>query len=243
MLDDWLSKSKWKDRLQRFATRHVGTRSANQLTLVGLVLGLASAGAIFLTRYFPDPRWSPQGTFTREDACLTLATALMIGSFFLDVLDGAVARSREPTAFGGVLDVFCDRTVEVAILGAIVATDPARLLWPGFLSVAAIVLCITIFLALGGVVKQEALSDTEKALYYTRGIMERGETEIFLVFLTVVPELRVHALWIFAGLVLVTALQRLYIATRLLRPKARSPAPSPGEQRSTAAHEPPELGE
>ena len=141
----------------------------------------------------------------------------MVISFFLDVLDGAVARLEGKTIFGGILDIFCDRTVEISIIIAIISTDPLTLTWPGIFSLGAIVLCITMFLLIGGAFNPEILDDQKKVIYYRRGIMERSETLIFLLAITVIFFLRFILLWTFAILVFITALLRLKDAYNLFK--------------------------
>ena len=82
-------------------------------------------------------------------------------SFVIDTLDGSVARFEEPTIFGGILDIFCDRLVEVFIIIAIVATNPSNLIWPGMFTLAAIVMCISMFLIVGGIIKRDELDKWE----------------------------------------------------------------------------------
>jgi phosphatidylglycerophosphate synthase len=124
-------------------------------------------------------------------------------------------RLEEPSEFGGILDMFCDRIVEVSLIIAIISTDPSNLLWPGIFSLGAIVLCITMFLVVGGSIKAEALKETQKVIYYRKGLMERSETFMFLLLITLFIWLRWILLWLFAALVFLTALLRLYDAYKI----------------------------
>ncbi len=199
MIDNWFYKTKLKKGITKFVKKFLfGKVSANSLTISGLILGLLSALFIFLSGIL---RWTLE--------LLIISAILMFISFFLDVLDGTLARLEEPTTFGGILDMFCDRTVEVFIIIAIVSTDPFQLVWPGLFTLGAIVLCITIFLVVGGAVKSEDLEETQKLLYYSHGIMERSETFIFLILITLFIVWRLILFWIFSILILITALQRL----------------------------------
>jgi phosphatidylglycerophosphate synthase len=139
----------------------------------------------------------------------------MVLSFVFDAFDGALARMQEPSKFGGILDMFCDRTVEVSIIIAIISTNSILLMWPGILSLGAIVLCITMFLIVGGSVKAENLSQNQKIIYYRKGLMERSETFLSLLFINIFIVLRWVLLWIFFILVFITALLRLYDAYRI----------------------------
>ncbi len=199
MIDKWLSKTKLNNFFEKLTRKlFLEKISANTITLIALITGLLSALSIFLS-----------GLLIWTLELIICAIALMLISFFLDVLDGVLARLQGPTTFGGILDIFSDRTVEVFIIVSIISIDPIDLMWPGIVSLSSIILCITIFLLVGGNVKAENLNETKKVIYYQSGIMERSETFIFLLLTTVLIPWRNIILWIFALLVLITALLRL----------------------------------
>lgn len=199
MIDNWFQKSKLKNSINQLVRKLLlGRISANSLTIIGLVLGLLSSLFIFLS-----------GIIDLFFEFVIISTILMSLSFFIDLLDGAVARMEEPTTFGGILDIFCDRIVEIFILLAIVSTDPINLMWPGLFSLSAIILCITIFLIIGGAVREGDLKEQQKVIYYSHGIMERTETFLFLFVITIFFQWRVILLWLFAILIFITAFQRL----------------------------------
>ncbi len=199
MIDKWLSKSKLNNGLEKLSKKLFFEKiSANQLTIIGLFIGLLSALSILLSEFSP---W----TFE----LIICSIILMIFSFFFDVLDGAVARLEKPSIFGGILDIFCDRTVEVSIIMALISTDPSSLMWPGIFSLGAIILCITMFLIVGGSIKEAELEESKKIIYYRFGLMERSETFIFLLLITILVLWRFILLMIFAVLVFITALLRL----------------------------------
>ena len=199
MIDKWLSKSKLKNGIEKLANKLLlGKISANQLTLTGLLIGLLSSFFIFLS-----------GLLLWKLELIVCSIVLMVISFFFDVLDGAVARLEEPTTFGGILDIFCDRTVEVSIIIALISTDPSILMWPGIFSLGAVILCITMFLLVGGSVEAKDLEESKKVIYYRHGLMERSETFLFLLFTTIFIVWRFFLLWVFAALVFITALLRL----------------------------------
>jgi len=199
MIDKWLSKSKLKNGIEKLANKLLlGKISANQLTLTGLLIGLLSSFFIFLS-----------GLLLWKLALIVCSIVLMVISFFFDALDGAIARLEEPTTFGGILDIFCDRTVEVSIIIALISTDPLILMWPGIFSLGAVILCITMFLLVGASVKAKDLEESKKVIYYRHGLMERSETLLFLLFTTIFIVWRFILLWAFAVLVFITALLRL----------------------------------
>lgn len=207
MLDNWLSKSKLKKWVENFTKRHLlGKISPNQITIMGLVIGLISAFTIFLS-----------GTLPWMIELMIVSSIMMVISFIMDAFDGALARLNEPTILGGVLDMFCDRTVEVSIIIALISTDPIQLTWPGIFSLASMVLCITMFLVVGGAIKAEELKEAQKVIYYRKGLMERSETFLILLFINILFFWRNWLLWIFASLVFLTALLRLRDASNLFR--------------------------
>ena len=209
MIDSWFNKTKLKKRVEDFVRKSLyGKVSANQLTILGLLLGIGSAFFIFLSSLMLE-----LGLLL-----LIISAVLMSLSFIVDIFDGAMARIDEPTVFGGVLDIFCDRTVEVCIIMALISTDPLNLMWPGIFLLGAIILCLTMFLTVGGAIKPEDLDETQKVIYYRRGLMERTETFIFLVIASMLylGSGRIVLFVIFGILVLLTAILRLRDAYILL---------------------------
>jgi phosphatidylglycerophosphate synthase len=199
MIDKWLSKSKLNGFLEKIVRRlFLNKISANSITLLALITGILSALSIFLS-----------GLLTWELELLVCAVSLMTLSFVLDALDGALARIEKPTTFGGILDIFSDRTVEVLIIISIISVDPQNLIWPGIISLGSIILCLTMFLLIGGTVKNKNLEDSQKVIYYRTSVMERSETLIFLILITILIPWRTIILWLFGTLILLTAFLRL----------------------------------
>ena len=207
MLDKWLSKTKFNLLIEKIVRKiFLNKVSANQITVIALILGLMSALCIFLS-----------GLLVWEIELVIFASILMFISFLFDAFDGILARIDKPTAFGGILDIFSDRTVEVFIIISIISTDPTNLIWPGVFSLGSIVLCITMFLLIGAVVKEEDLDETKKIIYYRQGLIERSETFLFLLFITIFILYRFLLLWVFTILIFFTAVFRLRDAYILLR--------------------------
>lgn len=203
MLDNLLSKTKFKKRFDVFFAKILKNRlSANQLTLLGLGFGVISALLIFLSSVFT----------TYFLIILSSGIILMILSFFVDLLDGAIARSNEATVFGGILDMVCDRTVEVSIIIAIILSDPLNLVIPGIFLLSSIVLCITVFLSVGHAIKREENEENQKFIFYSGGLMERSETFLMLLIILILIYFRYLLLWIFTILICFTTLQRLKFA-------------------------------
>jgi len=207
MIDKWLSKTKLNIYLENLVRKlFLGKISANKITTSALLIGLLSALSIFLS-----------GILIFEIPLIISAAILMCISFFFDALDGILARLKQPTIFGGILDIFCDRTVEVLIIISLISTAPQMLMWPGIFSLGGIVLCISMFLLVGGAVIADTLEENKKVIYYRHGLIERSETLIFLLLMTILIPLRSILLWIFSILVLITALLRLRDAYLILK--------------------------
>ena len=191
MIDSWLFKTKFKEAYEKFVKKvFLGKISANQLTILGLVFGLVSSFLIYFSGIF----------LALAITFMVCSAIVMTVSFFIDTLDGSIARLEGPTIFGGILDIFCDRLVEISIIIAIVTTDPTNLIWAGLFSLAAIVLCISMFLIVGGIIKRDNIESISKVITYQSGLMERSETFFFLLALIVLIPWRLIILWIFTAL-------------------------------------------
>ncbi len=210
MIDKWLSKSKLKNSYDNFVQKlFLGRVSPNLITIIGLIIGLLTALTIFLSNLFLQLNF----------ILIVISIVLMIISFFFDTLDGALARAKGKTIFGGILDIFCDRTVEIFIIISIVSTNLKDLIYPGLFSLGAIILCITMFLLIGGAYNSEEINDKKKVIYYHGGLMERSETLIFFLAIVIFYFWRIILLWTFAILVFITALLRLRDAYLLFKEK------------------------
>lgn len=171
MLDYWLSKSKFKDSYEKFVQKLFKNKiSANGLSLINFLIGLICALFIFLSGIIHD-----YFIFLYLSSII-----LMVISFVYDTFDGPIARLEGITKLGGVLDIFCDRFFEVSIIIAFVSTDPLRLMFPGLLSLGAMVLCISMFLLSGILVNNNELNDFSKVIPYRKGFIERSE--ILIIF-------------------------------------------------------------
>ena len=174
--------------------------SANAVTLIGLVVGLAAAATIAVGQTG------------------LVAVLLVLASRLADGLDGAVARARGKTDFGGYLDIACDFAFYAAIPAAFVIANPAQngaagaVLLASFYVNGATFLGYAILAAKQGM---ETKSRGEKSLYFTAGLLEGTETILFFVIVVLWPSTFATAAWIFAGLCLVTASSRVVLARRV----------------------------
>lgn len=173
--------------------------SADAVTLIGLALGLLAAGLL---------------AFGHAGLLVVLP---LLASRLADGLDGAVARARGKTDFGGFLDIVCDFVFYAAIPLAFVLRDPAAngaagaFLLLSFYINGATFLGYAILAAKRGL---ETRSRGEKSLYFTAGLLEGSETIGFFVLITLWPGSFALAAWLFGALCLVTALARVLLARR-----------------------------
>ena len=176
--------------------------SANTVTLAGFALGLTAAALLALG-------WSG----------LWVALVLL-ASRLADGLDGAVARVRGKTDFGGYLDIAADFAFYGAIPLAFVLRDPdANGLAGAFLLFSFYVNGAT-FLGHAVLAAKRGMETTirgEKSLYFTPGLLEGTETIVFLLLIAVWPGLFVPGAWVFGLLCLLTALARVVLASRTFR--------------------------
>ncbi len=208
MIDSWLSKTKFKDAYEKFVRKFfLGKISANQLTIIGLIFGLIGSFLIYLSSLFED----------LLIFMIIISVSIVSISFFIDTIDGSVARYEGPTIFGGILDIFCDRLVEISIIISLVASDSLNLIWAGMFSLAAIILCISMFLIVGGITKRNSVENKSKVITYQTGLMERSETFLFFLAMIILIPWRLILLWIFSSLVFTTAILRLIKARKLFK--------------------------
>jgi len=203
MLDGWI-RPRIDPGLNRagawLAARGV---SANQVTGIGLALGLGAAGAVAV------------GAFG-------LAAVLVVLGRLADGLDGAVARGGsqgEPgtergTDLGGYYDIVADFVFYAALpLGFAVSVDPL----PAAFLLAAFYINGASFLAYAILAEKRGLktrAQGEKSLFYSAGLMEGTETVAFFLAMCLFPAAFAPLAWVFGALCLVTAAGRVAEARR-----------------------------
>jgi phosphatidylglycerophosphate synthase len=184
---------------RRLAALGVG---ADGVTLAGLVAGLAAATVIAVA----GPWWG--------------ALVLVLASRVLDGLDGAVARAKAKTDFGGYLDIVCDFAFYAAIPLAFVLRDPVANGLAGAFVLASFYINGATFLGYAVLAEKRGLqtrSRGDKSLYFTAGLLEGTETIAFFAALCLWPNLFAPMAFVFGGLCLVTAFVRVVIAARSFR--------------------------
>ncbi len=175
--------------------------SADTVTLAGLALGLAAGLAIVLEAFF-------------------VAILFILASRLADGLDGAVARARGVTDFGGYLDITCDYVFYATIPLAFVVLDPQAH------GVAGAFLLLSFYVNAGSFLGFAVLAERKKmrsdahgvkTLYFTGGLLEGTETIAFFLLLCLFPTYFIPLSLGFGVLCLVTALARVLLAAKVFR--------------------------
>lgn len=170
--------------------------TANALTAVGLVVGLAGAAAI-------------AGGHVGWGLAFTIANRL------LDGLDGAVARACGPTDIGGYFDIVADFAFYVAVpVGfGFMAPEHAR---PALVLVASFVLTGASFLAFA-IIAAKRQVDTHahgrKSFFYSTGLAEGTETIAVFIMMCLAPAWFGLIAYAYALLCVLTVVQRSVLAT------------------------------
>ncbi|MBS1885682.1 MAG: CDP-alcohol phosphatidyltransferase family protein [Actinobacteria bacterium] len=146
----------------------------------------------------------------------TLALVLWLLNRTLDGLDGPLARRTGAGALGGLLDFVADFVVYSGfVVGVAIAEPDARL--------ACVILLATYLvnnvalLSFSSLVERLDLSyGDERSLRFTSGLAEGTETIVVYVLFCLFPGAAEEIAWGFAGLVALTAMQRLALAVRVL---------------------------
>lgn len=173
--------------------------SANTVTLVGLGLGLLAA---VLVAY----------------GATIWALLPLLASRLADGLDGAVARAREKTDFGGYLDIVADFFFYGAVPAAFVFADPAANGAAGAFLLLSFYVNGTSFLGYAALAERYRLISTargSKSVYFAGGLLEGTETILFLVALCLWPAAFAPMAWVFGALCFLTAGARVIMARQV----------------------------
>ncbi len=141
-----------------------------------------------------------------------LSIILLWISGFLDAVDGSMARQGgKVSAVGTLLDIWLDRLVEISyiISFAMVCNEATFAL---MILACTIILSMTVFLTSGTLIENTGI----KSFHYQAGLMERTEGFIMFTFMIIFyHHMKILAI-VYAMLILYTAMQRLYIAIKVL---------------------------
>lgn len=176
-----------------------GSLTANAVTTLGAAIGAAAGVAIAMQRF-------------------GLALLLIVINRILDGLDGALARWRGPTDFGGYLDSIADYVFYAAVPLGFAVAHPAWTL-PAAVLLASFLLSGSSFLAFAALATKRGLTtDAQgpKSFFYLRGLAEGTETIAVFILAVLRPDWFAWLAYGFAVLCVLTAAQRLFAARRLL---------------------------
>jgi phosphatidylglycerophosphate synthase len=172
--------------------------SANALTITGALLGVSGGAAIGHQQF-------------------AFGLLLILVNRILDGFDGAVARIKGPTEYGGYLDTLSDFLFYVSVPVGFGLVSQANL-FPALLLVASFTLTAVSFLGFAAIAARRGNDDDAhgpKAFIYSRGLMEGGETiAFFILFCLFPPHFPILAM-IFAALCILTVAQRLILAAKI----------------------------
>lgn len=176
----------------------------NVVTLIGFGIGIAACLAI------ATGRWA-------------LAIPLWLGNRVADGLDGPLARASGPegaTEVGGFLDIMADFAIYGGVIVAFgYAVPDARM--AALVVMLAYYLSGSAFLAWSSLATRKAtrreMSGDGRSLHFPAGLAEGTETIIAYLVLLALPGHTATVLWIWAGIVGVTVVQRIGFIVANLR--------------------------
>ncbi len=169
--------------------------SANGLTLVGLLVGLACLPLLAIEAY----GW---------------ALVCCLANRLIDGLDGAVARIRGPTDFGGYADIVADMVFYAAVVLGFALARPENAIWAALL-LAAFVGTASSFLGYAVIAAKRGEQSHfrgRKSFYHAAGLIEGSETIVFTVIMMIFPIFFKYISIVFAILCAITVVGRLAAA-------------------------------
>ncbi|MGH9171830.1 MAG: CDP-alcohol phosphatidyltransferase family protein [Acidimicrobiales bacterium] len=148
------------------------------------------------------------------------ALALWLANRLADGLDGPVARAKGASDLGGYLDIVADFSIYGGFVAGVAVGVPAARL-------ACVVLLLayyvsgTAFLALSSLLERRGKSPATdgRSLRFVGGLAEGAETIAVYTLFCLLPGAAAVIAWSFAAAVGVTAVQRIVLGVRLLRPR------------------------
>lgn len=168
--------------------------SADSVTILALLLGIFASILLYFNQNI-------------------IAVLILWLSGYLDAVDGSIARkTNSSSSFGTVLDITSDRIVEI---GIIVATGIkfVDVRFNLIILLSCILLSMVIFLTVGAVSEKSGI----KSFYYQAGVAERSEGFIMFSIMMLSKTYLGIVINIFAFIILITALQRMIEARKILK--------------------------
>lgn len=175
--------------------------TANQITVIGFIIGLLAFPAIVLHQY----EWG---------------LAFIILNRIFDGLDGAVARRKGISDCGGFLDITLDFLFYSLIPFAFVIASPEQNAVAGAFLIFSFIGTGSSFLSFAVMASKRKIDSPvykQKSLYYMGGFTEGTETILCFVLFCLLPAYFSIICWIFGSLCWLTTLTRLWAGYHTLK--------------------------
>lgn len=168
--------------------------SADSVTILALSLGIFASTLLYFDQNI-------------------IAVLILWLSGYLDAVDGAIARkTNSSSSFGTVLDITSDRIVEIGII-LVTGIKFVDVRFNLIILLSCILLSMVIFLTVGAVSEKSGI----KSFYYQAGVAERSEGFIMFSIMMLSKTYLGVVINIFAFIILITALQRMIEARKILK--------------------------
>ena len=174
--------------------------SANQITIFGLVMGVACFLAIAINT-------------------MTAALILLALNRLADGLDGAVARAQTPSELGAYLDIVSDFVLWGLLPIGFIILDSDNAIAAAVL-LSSFSMSMTVFLAFAIMAEKRGLeSDVQgsKSFFYITGLAEGTETIAFFAIVIIWPDAFIPAAFVYAGIVYLSVIGRVASSYLILR--------------------------
>ncbi len=174
--------------------------SANQITIFGLVLGVACFLAIAINT-------------------MTAALILLALNRLADGLDGAVARAQTPSELGAYLDIVSDFVLWGLLPIGFIILDSDNAIAAAVL-LSSFSMSMTVFLAFAIMAEKRGLeSDVQgsKSFFYITGLAEGTETIAFFAIVIIWPDAFIPAAFVYAGIVYLSVIGRVASSYLILK--------------------------
>ena len=174
--------------------------TADMVTTLGLLIGLAAAVAIIFKFYW-------------------VGLVLLLISRICDGVDGAVARINGSSDFGGYIDIVFDFIFYGVIPLAFAIADPAANACAGAVLIFAFYANGASFLAFAIMAEKQGLSTDqrgEKSMFFTTGLAEATETIAVFVAFCLFPAYFAPIAYVFAAVCFYTTAVRIWQANQLI---------------------------
>lgn len=174
--------------------------TANHVTIASFLLATAAAALVAANRPYAG-------------------LAVWLFSRIGDGLDGVVAREGgSGSPFGGFLDITLDMAAYSLMVVAFAVLHPEHAAaWLAVLAGYVIVITTTLALSATATAAARVVSVTDRTFQFTRGLTEAGETSVMYALWVVVPNQIGWLVWLWVAALLLTGVQRIALASRVLR--------------------------